>query len=66
MVGYKSKSVVRDRRDFDPSNKEDLAELGFFIKNKKWREGCPFHLEFPYADVPIMCMIKYAEHSLAN
>lgn len=68
MVAYKSKSksAVRERRDFNPSKKEDLVELGFFVKNKKWREGCPFNLEFPYTDVPNMCMIKYAEHSLSR
>lgn len=65
MGDYKSKMVLGTRRSFDPANKQDLDELGYFIKNKKWKNGCPFHLEFPYSDVPAMCMAKYTEHSLA-
>lgn len=64
MGNFKLKAAVHDRRKFDPSNKQDLEELGYFIKNKKWKSGCPFHLEFPYSDIPAMCMTKYTEHSL--
>ncbi len=64
MGDIKSKFNIRERRNFDPANKKDLAELGYFIKNKKWREGCPFTLEHPYEDIPFMCMAKYTEHSL--
>ena len=64
MGDLKSKSNVRTRRNFNPANKQDLAELGFFLKNRKWREGCPFNLEHPYEDIPFMCMAKYTEHSL--
>jgi hypothetical protein len=64
MGDYKSKFNIVERRNFNPESYEDLMELGFFVKNKKWKNGCPFHLEFPYSDVPAMCMAKYTEHSL--
>lgn len=66
MVYYKSMAGVRERRQFDPANKKDQEELGFFIKNKKWRDGCPFFLEFPYSDIPAMCMARYTEYSLTK
>jgi hypothetical protein len=65
MGDYKSKFNIVDRRNFNPDAEEDLMELGFFLKNKKWKNGCPFHLEFPYSDIPAMCMAKYTEHSLS-
>lgn len=64
MDGFKLQSELKARRQFDPSNKQDLEELGYFIKNKKWKDGCPFYLEYPYVDIPIMCMTRYAEHML--
>lgn len=64
MGDYKLKTAIRERRSFDPANKQDLEELGYFMKNKKWKNGCPFRLEFAYSDVPAMCMAKYTEHSL--
>ena len=64
MGDYKSKFNIVERRNFNPESEEDLMELGFFVKNRKWKNGCPFHLEFPYSDVPAMCMAKYTEHSL--
>jgi hypothetical protein len=64
MGDYKSKFNIVERRNFNPESHEDLMELGFFVKNRKWKNGCPFHLEFPYSDVPAMCMARYTEHSL--
>lgn len=64
MGDYKSKFNIVERRNFNPESYEDLMELGFFVKNRKWKNGCPFHLEFPYSDVPTMCMARYTEHSL--
>lgn len=54
------------RREFNPSNKEDLKELRYFVVNKKWREGCPFYAEHPWEDIPAMCLEKYASYSLAK
>lgn len=57
-------SAVRERRVFDPSRKEDLAELRYFLDNSKWRNGCPFTLENGFAEIPYQCFVKYAQHRL--
>lgn len=52
------------RRQFDPSSKEDLKAAKKFLHNNRWENGCPFHLEWPYADVPYMLKTKITEHTL--
>lgn len=53
------------RHQFDPSNKQDLVELAYFINNGRWKNGCPFYLEWPYQDIVAMCQSKYTEHMCA-
>lgn len=48
-----------DKRMFNPSNKKDLAELKFFIKNGKWKTTCPFETEHPYLNVVDMVLRKF-------
>jgi hypothetical protein len=52
------------RRQFDPSSKEDLKAAKKFLHNNKWENGCPFHLEWPYADIPYMLKTKITEYAL--
>lgn len=54
----------RTRRDFDPSRREDLAELNYFLAHSKWRSGCPFTLEDGFAEIPYQCLVKFAKHRL--
>lgn len=55
---------ARNRRDFDPSRKEDLLELRFFLENSKWKNGCPFSLEDGYTEIPYQCFVKFAKYKL--
>jgi len=52
------------RRNFDPSNVNDLKELKYFKEYHTWKEGCPFYLEDPFLEIPAMCMSKYTDHML--
>lgn len=61
---YSKLSGQRQRRLFNPNNKEDLDELKYFLKNMKWRDGCPFFVEDPWEDIPAMCKDKYTRHML--
>lgn len=61
---YSKLSVQNQRRRFDPNKKEDLDELRFFLKNNKWKKGCPFFVEDPWEDIPAMCRDKYTRHML--
>lgn len=63
---YSSLTTFHVRRKFDPSKKEDLRELKFFIENDKWRNNCPFLIEYPWEEIPAMCMEKYAAYMLAK
>ena len=56
---------IYQKRIFDPSNKEDIKIVKIFIGQHKWGEfPCPFHLEWPYADIPSMLKDKLAKHFL--
>jgi hypothetical protein len=48
----------------DPSDKEDLKELSYFIKHTTWKTTCPFLLEYPHKDIVSMCQVFYTEHML--
>lgn len=58
MILNKLSQAMYNRRIFDPKNKKDLEEYGYFIRNSKWVNGCPFWLEWPYQSVPSMIKDK--------
>lgn len=55
------------KRIFNPSSRKDLAVYKNFIVNGSWGvDGCPFVLEFPYAELPTMVSNKIAAHAVRN
>lgn len=52
------------RRLFNPANKQDVEELKFFIQNNRWKNICPFYLEDPWNNIPVMCTMKFTKHAL--
>lgn len=58
--------TLHQRRDFDPANKKDLAELKYFKDTGKWKNGCPFYIEDPFIEVPAMCDSKFTNYMLAK
>ena len=46
---------------FDATNKEDLKEYSYFLKNNHWRINCPFVLEWPYLTITDMIKDKLIE-----
>lgn len=55
------------KRVFNPSSRKDLAVYKNFIENGSWgTSGCPFVLEFPYAELPTMVSNKIAAHAVRN
>ena len=56
--------VVRDRRAFDPSNLNDIEEFRYFLINHKWKNGCPFYLDWPYLTIPDMIKDMIIKHTL--
>jgi len=49
---------VRQRVDFDPTNLDHVAMYKDFIVKRKWENGCPFALEWPYLTIPDMIKDK--------
>lgn len=54
------------RREFVPSRYEDQIELKYFIENGKWRTACPFFSEYPWEDIPAMCLKKFTKYTLSD
>lgn len=42
------------KRKFDIDSVEDIQEYKYFLDNKKWRNLCPFRVEWPYLTVTKM------------
>lgn len=51
------------RSEFDPSNKEHLASLRTFVQTGNWGKN-QFVCEFPFTDVPMTVLMKFAGHHL--
>jgi hypothetical protein len=53
------------RHQFDASSKDDLKLVRKYLHTHSWgNEGCPFHLEWPYLDVPNMIKDKITHYTL--
>jgi hypothetical protein len=63
-VRYSKLTRFAERRLFNPADKKDLMELKYFLKHNKWKQGCPFYLEYPWEEIPAMCQHKYSLHML--
>lgn len=53
--------------NFEPSNKNHMKMVKDFFRDNKWGEqGCPFYLDWPYADMPYMLKTKIADFYLRD
>jgi hypothetical protein len=66
MILSTFRRAFNERREFDPSSRQDLIELKFFKEKGKWKQGCPFYLEDPFIEVPAMCDHKYTNYMLTK
>lgn len=53
-----NQTILLKREVFDSSNPKHIEEVQFFMKNNKWRDICPFFLEWPYLTIPDMIKDK--------
>lgn len=58
---FKLSSHYWAKRPFNPCNPEDLKEYQYFVDNARWRDGCPFIMEWPFLTVPDMIRFKLVE-----
>lgn len=52
-----------NRQTFNPENPAHLASFTYFIQTGNWGD-VQFFAELPYNEVPMTCMMKFAEHKL--
>ena len=55
---FKLSQHVWPKRLFDAKSKEDIKEYAYFLKNNKWRDNCPFIVEWPHLTVTNMVTTK--------
>lgn len=48
-----------NRQNFDPTNEQHLASLKLFIQTGNWGD-VQFFCEFPFSDVPMTVLMKFA------
>ena len=63
---FRVSSQVWHKREFNPNSKVDLQEYQYFITHSKWKEGCPFVLEWPFLNVLDMIKHKIIYRHLAK
>lgn len=61
-----SQQMMSKRKMFDPSSKEHLREFKYFVEENKWRDSCPFWLEWPYLSVPDMIKDKIINNIISK
>lgn len=49
------------KQKFNPYDKEHLKTYRKFLQTRNWSAGCPFQLEWPYENVPVMIEKKLIE-----
>ena len=65
---YYSNSIlskgIRSRDIFNPNNKEHIEAYKQFLLESRWKNGCPFFLEFPFLTIPHMIQDKIVRNVL--
>lgn len=63
---FRVSTAQYQKREFNPANKADLLEYQSFLKNAKWKAGCPFFVEWPFSNVVSMIEHKIVNHYISN
>jgi hypothetical protein len=51
---FKLSHVIWEKRYFDANSKNDIAMYKYFLENGRWKERCPFILEWPHLTITDM------------
>lgn len=54
---FRVSSQIWLKREFNPTDTNDLFEYKYFLENSSWKNGCPFIIEWPFLNV--VDMIKH-------
>jgi len=61
---WKLSHHIWQKRPFDATSKTDLKEYQYFLTNSRWRQNCPFILEWPYLTIADMMKDKVIKQHL--
>ena len=53
-----NQTILLKREVFDPKNPNHIEEVKHFMQYNKWKDICPFFLEWPYLTIPDMIKDK--------
>ena len=59
-----NQEIISRRQTFNPNSKKHLQEFAYFLQNNKWKNVCPFFLEWPYLTIPDMVKDKVIRNIL--
>jgi hypothetical protein len=54
------------KRAFDPASAEDLRVYQDFLLNSRWKNGCPFIVEWPFLTVADLIKHKIVKHHISG
>ena len=61
LKGFRLSHHVWQKRYFDPYSKEDITEYKYFLDNNRWKNRCPFMLEWPHLTITDMIRTRLIE-----
>jgi hypothetical protein len=65
-TNFKLSQQVWHKRIFDPANAEDLRVYQDFLLNNRWKNGCPFIVEWPFLTVVDLIRHKIVKHHISG
>jgi hypothetical protein len=63
---FKLSHTVWHKRTFDAASAEDLRVYQDFLLNSRWRDGCPFIVEWPFLTVVDLIKHKIVKQHIAG
>ena len=63
---FKLSHVIWNKRYFNPNSKEDIQDYKYFMDNRRWKNRCPFILEWPYLTVTEMIRSKLIDTHIGS
>lgn len=54
------------KREFNPKSKEDLNEYKYYLTKQRWRQSCPFLVEWPFTNAVAMIEHKIVRQHLGS
>lgn len=54
LYNNKLNEHLNNKRHFDVNSDKDVSEYKFYLDNNKWKNSCPFYVEWPFLNAEKM------------